>query len=157
MQESQPRRSFETEQLIGSALTLALDQIKIAEDLIKAKNLVTSAMSVVDDDLISIKSQIDGAQAEVWAGGGYSDPVWWRRVNSALRHKGKQRQQLQAKLGEINRRIRADRMHTDSARELSDERMFIAIAKLHLPPQTYERLWALTHETLRMRKIEGEE
>jgi hypothetical protein len=150
--ENQPKpQRNPNEQLFAAASTVALDLIKTEDELAKAKQLVTDAMSALDDEIISIKSQIEGAQAEVFAGGQYSDPVWWRRVNGAARHKGKLRQELQTKLGEINRRIRAARMRENSIQSQSEERLFIAIAKLHLPPQTYERLWELTHETQRMR------
>lgn len=141
------RPSDEIEQLIQAALALEVEALA-DEEVTTAKNLVDSAMNALAAACSSIQSQIDEANLRREQDGEFSDPDWYRRVHGAGRAKRWQRQLLQNKLGEINRRVRkGNAIQHDSRRE----KLFIDIARLHLPRETFTRLWELVEETERMK------
>ena len=117
------------------------------EQLEEAKIAVERTYLALQDEMTRIKDQIARAKAEVERDGKYSDSDWWARVNSALRHKGRQHQQTQLLIGEINRRIRKKRAELD---QWDDGRKFITAAKQILPDVTYREIWAMVHRAERM-------
>lgn len=144
------RPQTEEDRLIAAAIDVDVESLS-PEQHADARKLVERAMSCLDDVVNSIKAQIEAATAKHQTTGEYSDPHWYRRTKFAQRHKGKQRQLLQGKLGEINRRIRAHNNETNS-QEVTKERMFIKVARLHLPAETYQKIWDLVNATFMVSK-----
>ena len=101
-------------------------------DLEKEKREIEHKMDDLDLQLITIKGQIAQAQGEASANHKFSDPNWWRKVNS--------RQQLQRRLGEVNSRIKEEKGKTH-------ERSFMAIAREILSHEQYQ----LIRETMEER------
>lgn len=95
------------------------------------------AMDICDEQIIDIKDQIARAHADVVDSRQFSDPDWWRRVNTAARYKARDRQALQRKLGELNRAIRT--AHHDIHGH-SFERAFISEAREYLSREQYAYL-----------------
>lgn len=100
---------------------------------------IKQEMLVLDEDMNSIRTQIDHARARRFKEGIFADPDWWARANSALRHKGRRRQELQNQLGEMNRRQRAEnKINSDR----DDGRAFVRAAKALLTGEMYARIWS---------------
>ena len=141
----EPRPQTEEDILIAAAMEI--DVAKLSKEQIDdARKLVERAMFCLDEIVNSMKAQVEASTAKYYSTGEMSDPHWFRRIKFAQRHKGRQRQLLQGKFGEINRRVRA-RNNEVNSQEVSKERMFIKIAKLHLPAETYQQLWELVNAT----------
>jgi transposase-like protein len=142
-----PKPQDEGERAITEAIEIVVDNLKNSDELSAARATIEQAMYYLDGTLSSIKSQIDLAKSRALESQ-YADPIWWRRVNSAQRFKGRQRQQLQNKFGEVNRRLRANRATANANEQLTREQAFVRIAQIHLPPETFQRLWELVELTL---------
>ena len=99
----------------------------------KEKRRIQHKMDDLDLQLITISGQIAEAQAEASANNNYSDPIWWRKVNEAAKFKGRSRQQLQRRLGEINSQIKEEKGK-------AYERSFVAIAREILPEEQYQEI-----------------
>jgi hypothetical protein len=141
------------EQIIDIAMALEITQTMSHEDLTNAKTIIERASDAVMQISSNIKGQIEEANERRYRDGVYSDPNWWKRVNGAQRAKAWQRQQLQNKYGVVNRALRAFRHVTQAIpMQESRDRMFIRMAKLHLPDATYQRLWQLVDEMEQMTK-----
>jgi len=138
----QPRDDDLVQRRIDAALDIDPHTLA-AEHLSEAVDFIKGAMTVVEEQIMSIANQIDSAQASVHIDGKYADPDWWRRVQQAQRHKGHDKQVLQNKLGAINKRIRQINFQEETMRE---ERLFIAMAKKHLQEETYRMLWEYVKE-----------
>ena len=123
-------------------IAIGIDPQKLlnnTKELEKAKVFVETAMFALDEEINAIKQQIEKARADFYGRGEFSDSNWWRRVNGAARAKGRQRQALQLRFGDLNRLLRISRAkNTDRSRE----RIFIYMAKKYLPEETYNMLWA---------------
>jgi hypothetical protein len=100
---------------------------------------IKQEMLVLDEEMNSIRVQIDHAKARRFKEGTFADPDWWARANSALRHKGRRRQELQNQLGEMNRCLRAQNK-ANSDRD--DGRAFVRAAKALLTGEMYARIWS---------------
>lgn len=109
-------------------------------DLEKEKRKIEHKMDDLDLQLITIRGQIAQAQGEASANNKFSDPSWWRKVNEAAKFKGRSRQQLQRRLGEINSRIKEEKGK-------AHERSFMAIARELLSEEQYQ----LIRETMEER------
>jgi hypothetical protein len=127
--------------LVAEALAITLANLTTHAQLDSAREIVQSAMLILDEALCSIKGQMDGAHVRLSVQ--HPDETWWRRISSARRHKARHRQELQNKFGEINRKLREIK---GRAHEASRESAFIRAAELLLPRETYMRLWALVGE-----------
>lgn len=108
------------------------------EDLQNQKQQILARMEEVDRSTAGMKQQIGEAKARVISDNEYADPHWYVSVNSALRHAGRERQKLQTRLGEVNKILKERRALDSNA---SDERRFIAAARILLPKETYLNLW----------------
>lgn len=113
---------------------------KSRPELLEAQSMANEAMEILVIACSSIQSQIDSANLRRDTTGYMADPHWYRRVHGAQRSKRWQRQRLQDKIGEINRALR-------QTTGRAQEGLFVQVARLHLPKETYERLWALVLET----------
>ena len=113
------------------------------EQLEDVKAAIERRMDALDEKASSIKGQLDEAKNELIAMGKYADQDWWRRANSALRYKGRQRQRCQRLLGEVNRRIRAAKTHADNQSLL---RQFVCAAKAALPEALYIDIWKVARQ-----------
>jgi hypothetical protein len=136
---------------ITEALAIVAVETMSTPELLAAKAKIEAAQNVLSSESNKINSQIEQAHAKFSAHGEPSEPDWWKRVNAAKRAKAWQRQRLQEKIGAINRALR-DRHHVETMRSEDDrrktrDRIFIQIAKLHLPTETYQKLWRLVEET----------
>lgn len=96
-------------------------------------------LAEIDDKILSVKEQIEIAKTKRWTDKTWSDPDWFRRVNSKLRFLGRDRQSIQNLKSEINRRIKNTRQKMD---DWDDGRMFINAAKDILPRNTILEIWA---------------
>lgn len=134
--DSLPQPSSDEElDLIADAL--AIDPADVSDtDVEEMRDLVQRAMFAVAEHADSIRAQI--ARVEETRTRYEDGGDWWRRAHSALRHKARQRQQLQLVFGRLNRRARTQRGD-------SDERLFVNMAKLHLPQKTFDAIWQLVH------------
>jgi hypothetical protein len=139
----------EMEQLIQTASVISLPEVE-DDQLLLAKDLIERAFFASGEACNSIQDQLERLIATRFRD---RDPEWrdWqRRANSALRYKKWQRQQLQIKLGEANRRLR--RVAGSRNRQLDDERLrekhdlFVHVAKAQLPKATFEALWQAVNE-----------
>jgi hypothetical protein len=120
---------------------LELDVALLGEDeqtLSDARTLVEEAMAIIDTDTTNIRYQLDKARADVITLNKYADTKWWRSANSALRHKGIMRGKLQNKFGEINRRLRMVRSHSE---RLTRDRIFVKLASKLLKPAQVRSIW----------------
>ena len=97
----------------------------------------------VETAITSMKLQI----AEAKAAGEYADRDWWRRVNAALKIKGRQAQQLQNAIGKLNRA----RKERNTQRPLSS--FFMSVAKEKLSYELYEEIYRLARDL----KVEHDE
>jgi hypothetical protein len=88
-----------------------------------------------DRDLDSIKAQISAAKVRLARYGQHADHDWFRRISDAQRHRRRERQEMQARLGEINRVIRKL-----TAKE--HDKRFADIARRLLPAQTWSKIAA---------------
>lgn len=86
----------------------------------------------VDQDITSIKIQIDEAKDKV-IDGEYADRDWWLRVNGALRIKGRQSQQIQNAIG----RVKRERKEKE---QLQLERRFMNIARQELSYEVFNKI-----------------
>lgn len=143
-----------TEELIQEALGIKLPDSMTEMDLLAAKTLVDNAMNALAIACSSIQGQIDEANLRRDQEGEFSDPSWYKRVHGAKRAKSWQRQRLQDKLGDINRRLRRGNALKHDENRDTREGLFVQIAKLQLPPPTFQRLWQLVDETIKSRKGE---
>ncbi len=127
---------------------IEIDPTWTQEQLTEVSKNINEAMLLLDEDIGSIKSQIEEAKTRRWSHGQYSDPSWWRRANDALHHKGRQRQAYQTALGQVNRRLRA--LRNDQANQ-DIRQLFMDAAKRLLPPETLQLLW----DEVRREQIRG--
>jgi len=128
------------DQRSGPQYEVVTDEITrktIGEDLPAERLETLRLMGVLDEQCGSIWGQIEHSRA-LWKETRETDPRWYARARYALRAKGRQRQALQTRLGEVNRRIRE---RENLARETRQERMFIAECRRLLPRETWERIW----------------
>lgn len=95
----------------------------------------------LQEDIGSIRSQVEGAKAEQAATGVYADRVWYRRASDALKHKGRLHQSYQLLMAEIGKRIRVLNIEVSAVNNASDEREFVRLARLLLPEETYAGIW----------------
>jgi hypothetical protein len=114
----------------------SLDEMVLAADRLRKK------MVELDDDMSSIRTQIGSARVKRLTTGVYSSPDWWHRANTALRHKGRERQLCQNNLGLVNRKIKEAR-HEQTERE--HRKTFVACAKEILSEDLYAAIWREVH------------
>lgn len=106
------------------------------------------AMTDHDVELTRIRAQLDHAKAERKETGMLADQHWFVNATAALRHKGRQRQTMQAVMSDLSkRRKEINRKLYERMRE----RRFVAAARAVLPHETYERIWN------EVKRLEGEE
>lgn len=133
------------EAAIDSAVEVEVHKLKTEEELIEAKRVVEDAMYYLDNATISIRYQLDEAKANVVIKRQFADPEWWRRTNSALRHYGRERQRIQNKLGEINRRLRASRNQVE---RVTRDRAFIQVVGKMLSADQVKKAWRTVDKIL---------
>jgi hypothetical protein len=143
----------ETEQLIESASAIVFSEIE-DETVPHAKDLIERAFFATGEACNSIQGQLDRLIATRFRDRNPDWRDWERRANAALRHKKWQRQLLQIKLGEANRRLK--RMTSGLNRQLADKQeaetlrtkhhLFVRVAKAQLPKETFEELWRIVNE-----------
>ena len=88
-------------------------------------------------EIADIKAQIASAKANAIQGN-YSDPVWFAKVNSALRYK-------QARHQELLRMLAAKRRKENEQKKQSDEVRFVQAARQMLDRDTYMSIWAVVN------------
>jgi hypothetical protein len=87
----------------ASLLDLDPDDIGLQE----YKDALQREKLEVDTEIGDIRDQIRDAKGRAAATGVYSDRDWYRRVHGALRIRSQQSQEIQLRLGEVNRRIKS--------------------------------------------------
>lgn len=92
----------------------------------------------IDDEMASIRSQIEKARAHQKLTGEYAHPDWYRRANDALRHRGRESQRIQIRMA----KLRAERHAELQSQNPSDAEAFVRAARLILDRETYLRIWA---------------
>jgi len=109
------------------------------EHLIEARDFVERIMTTIDLQVAEIRADL-----------GETGPVengrWWAKATYAQRKKVKQRARLQTILGDINRRIRAERAKQDAAAHVTRERVFIRLAKEFLTKEQFLDIWRRVDE-----------
>lgn len=125
----------------------------VGEDLPTERLETLRLMGVLDEQCGSIRLQIDHSRA-AYKETGEMDPHWYARAQYALRAKGRQRQALQNRLGEVNRRTRE---RESLARETRQERMFIAECRRVLPRETWDEIWVAVRERANGGESEAED
>lgn len=80
--------------------------MKTLEELIMRRDQIMIEKSQNLEDLGSIRNQVDTAKTRALAEGQYADSDWFRRAQSALRHKGRLDQDLATELSSVNRQIK---------------------------------------------------
>jgi len=96
------------------------------------RDSVLSEAEAVLSEMARMKAQIFEAKSRA-VDGDYSDPDWFRRVNTALRYKGIRHQQLLRRAAEL-------RDSANASNANSWERRFIEAARRRLKPETYQAL-----------------
>lgn len=84
----------------------------------------------VEADIDRMRGQIEDARRKAGREGIFADPVWFRNVNTALRIKGRQAQQIQAQLSALR-----------SARGLLLPQTFMSVAREKLPPEQFQAVY----------------
>jgi len=87
----------------------------------------------LEDDIRSIRKQIQRAQVAVRATGQYASQQWWLKVHEALRIKGHQCQEVQQEMGRLTRARKAAKAQAVEAR-------FVEVARKRLPEELFRAL-----------------
>lgn len=93
------------------------------------------AMTELSLRISAIQGQIDNAKGLAMESGMYSDRIWWRKVNSALKINKAARQHLQDMRGKLRRE------HTQIVKKDRDERL-IAALRAYVGEQAFLRIAA---------------
>jgi hypothetical protein len=93
-------------------------------------------------EIAAIKEQLERAKVQAATGGGYADPSWFSRAQSALRFKQRRHQQLLRELGKARKAERA-------AKQIEYEQAFIGVARERLSPALYEQIVSEAHAASR--------
>jgi len=88
-------------------------------------------------ELAMIKDQVECAKVRRIETGEYADPDWYRRANTALRHKGREHQAL---LMESGKRRRTGNQRVAAASASSKDRVFIRVALRRLSREVFEEI-----------------
>ena len=135
---------------ITAALAILISETMTVPELVASKEKVERAQAILSSESNQINSQIEEATSRKLRDGQYAEPEWWRRVNAAKRAKAWQRQRLQEKIGAINRCLRihhhAETMREDDKLRSDRARAFVEVARLHLPAETYQKLWNIVKQ-----------
>ena len=107
-------------------------------DLEGERDDLIARMSGVDEGINRLKAQIEAAQANFHATGKRTDPRWFASKKAALRDGGRDRQDLQNRLGAINKQIRKNNYETLTR---SKERIFLDVAKEVLPEAVFNEIY----------------
>jgi hypothetical protein len=107
------------------------------EDLIARQVILAEELSDILASLSSIESQLKRAEAAE-ANGDYADPLWIRKVNGALSHNIRQRDEHGRALGNLRRRI-AKLENVEKSRE----KAFVAVVEGLLPVESLREIWAM--------------
>lgn len=87
--------------------------------------------------MVCLKDKLECAKVRRIETGEYSDPDWFRRTTTRLRHRGREHQAL---LVEAARRRRAGRKTAVAALDMSRDRVFIRVALKRLPRELFEEI-----------------
>ena len=68
---------------------------------------IVERKAVIDTEIANIRDQLDAAKSRELLGQ-FVDPLWVQRASCAMKHKGRDSQQMQQALGELTRRIRVE-------------------------------------------------
>ena len=123
------------------------DDSMSVEDLRAAKVKTQEVMDAVDVKLISIRSQLSNAQSHQKETGEYADPAWWAKANAALRWTARYRQNCQAWMGLINRKIKSKNGDGRPKPDTFDS-WFKHHARQVLPKDQYMEIVALANESM---------
>lgn len=76
-------------------------------ELEEARKNLLDEKEVLEEEIDSIKSQLQAAKARSHETGQYANSVWFQRASDALRHKKRRHQRIQTLMGVISRRFKA--------------------------------------------------
>jgi hypothetical protein len=109
------------------------------EDLIggMSREELLACKATLEDEMASIRNQLDHARVQRQLTGQYADADWYRRASAALRLKGRDAQRIQIRLAAL----RAERAAEHERKNEGELVAFVRAAKLLLDEQTYRRLW----------------
>jgi len=102
----------------------------------------------LEEDIASMRGQIEAAQAEKHRTGQHADPGWWARVNSARRHASARLQKLNRDIAELERARRQGEGSAFAVR-------FVEAAKRRLRPETFNAIAEEAKETTTAQEAVG--
>jgi hypothetical protein len=106
-------------------------------DLVARSAILAEELSDIFASISSIQDQIRRSEAAE-ANGDYADPLWIRKVNGALNHNIRQRDEHGRALANLRRRI----TKLENA-EKSREKAFVAVVEDLLPAESIREIWRL--------------
>jgi hypothetical protein len=107
------------------------------EDLIARQGILAEELNDIFASIASIEDQLRRSEAAE-AKGDYADPLWIRKVNGALAHNIRQRDEHGRALGNLRRRI----TKLENA-EKSRAKAFVAVVENLLPAESLREIWAM--------------
>ncbi|OGY41886.1 MAG: hypothetical protein A2Y82_05540 [Candidatus Buchananbacteria bacterium RBG_13_36_9] len=97
---------------------------KITNEVLKDATIeeLTALKSLVNEDITSIKNQLDEAKAKLIANGEYADANWHQKANAAKRIKGQLSQRIQEELSRKKQiRLAEERKQKDERRKQNEK------------------------------------
>jgi len=101
-------------------------------------NEIKERIITVMNDMNAIRSQLNAAKVNRIETGDYANADWFRKATDALKHKGREHQELQFALGRLSKEQSKEQTREFQLRK---ERFFIETAKELLDEQTYRKIW----------------
>ena len=96
-------------------------------------NELLDALSLIEDKLATIKTQVDFAKSNAASKKEYSDPNWFNNAKHALRRTGLKHQQ-------INREISKRKNEKQKSKNNSLQYIFVGVAREQLDAETFDRI-----------------
>ena len=101
-------------------------------------NEIKERIITVMSDMNAIRSQLNAAKVNRIETGEYANADWFRKATDALKHKGREHQELQFALGRLSKEQSKEQTREFQLRK---ERFFIETAKELLDEKTYSKIW----------------
>ena len=111
--------------------TLTGDDMNLEE---LSDNELLDALSLIEDKLATIKTQVDFAKSNAASKKEYSDPDWFNNAKHALRRTGLKHQQ-------INREISKRKNEKQKSIKNSFQYIFVDVAHKQLDKETFDRIF----------------
>ncbi len=96
-----------------------------------------SCKASIEDEMASIRAQLEEARAHRVRTNQFADPDWYRRATAALRLKGRQCVRVQNRLSEM----REAQKRSNISKQPTEHECFIRAARRLLSEEMYDRIW----------------